>query len=327
MKKPQTNLSYYTQLSQGHKSLYDALSSGIMDIEPQIAIPYFPIGEVTLVFSYLLLDYPSIFYAKSFQLYKNTTEETGVFMPEYFYSKAQILDYRKQVSRYLTSFDKIKNQSDMQKEIYVHDFCLENFKYDFSKGKYAHCILGLVKSKTAVCEGIAKFVKLVLDYVGVPNLVVTGDATNPVANGRFERHAWNIVAIEGRTYHLDVTFDMTVMKKNNRHDYFNLHDDDISRDHILSKPLPACTTAGRDYYTIFGMSVSSLTEMKGYIKNILASGKKTIMIKLKATKLTESDTNAIIEFTQKEYMARYKTGVYVEVNYNPTQMVFEITCS
>jgi transglutaminase/protease-like cytokinesis protein 3 len=131
----------------------------------------------------------------------------------------------------LRVFDTVKGKSDLDKELYVHDYCLTNFTYEYAPDDYSYTILGPILRNTAVCEGIAKYVKLALDYLGVKSIVVSGKAKNPLDDSINETHAWNIVEIEYRTFHLDVTFDMTVKAKINRYDYFNLCDDDIEKDH------------------------------------------------------------------------------------------------
>lgn len=75
----------------------------------------------------------------------------------------------------------------------------------------------------AVCQGIACAFKLLCDQVDIPSLVVIGTIA---ANQ--ERHAWNIVRIDGQFYHVDCTW----MLRNSinqqipfaRYQYFNVPD-------------------------------------------------------------------------------------------------------
>jgi len=78
---------------------------------------------------------------------------------------------------------------------------LQNFTYDYSFGDYSHSILGIILKSTVVCDGISKFVKFALDYLGVKCIVVFGKGLNPLT-GKAEKHAWNIVKLEGNAYHL-----------------------------------------------------------------------------------------------------------------------------
>jgi transglutaminase/protease-like cytokinesis protein 3 len=96
----------------------------------------------------------------------------------------------------------------VEKELFVHDFCLEHFAYDDTFKEHSFSPLGLLVYKTAVCEGISKFVKIVLDYLGVECMLVSGTALGS-SDKPPELHMWNIVKINGNTYHLDVTFNMS----------------------------------------------------------------------------------------------------------------------
>ena len=74
-----------------------------------------------------------------------------------------------------------------------------------------------------MCEGIAKSVKALCDQLGLWCIVVISE--NAPEKGIKYRHAWNIVRVGGRYYHLDATFDNSVgTPELIRYDYFNLED-------------------------------------------------------------------------------------------------------
>lgn len=55
-----------------------------------------------------------------------------------------------------------------------------------------------------VCEGYARGYKVLMDKAGIPTDVVTGDnRTNSSLSG----HAWNLVKLDGKWYHVDITWD------------------------------------------------------------------------------------------------------------------------
>ncbi|MEI3347107.1 MAG: hypothetical protein V8R55_01385 [Dysosmobacter sp.] len=99
-----------------------------------------------------------------------------------------------------------------------------------------------------MCEGIAKSVKILCDALGLWCMIAVSE-NNP-AQGVKYRHAWNIVRLDGQYYHLDATFDATLSQSGVvRHDYFNLDDRALFRDHQSPLyPLPACTDAARAFY-------------------------------------------------------------------------------
>ena len=77
---------------------------------------------------------------------------------------------------------------------------LEDDSYGLKWSAYA-----AVVNKTAVCQGYATlFYRLCLE-AGIDNRVITGMSVNP--SGEPERHAWNLVKLDGAYYYLDTTWD------------------------------------------------------------------------------------------------------------------------
>jgi len=315
---------YYGRLNDGQKKLYRVLLSGITSMTKEIKLPSTPINEVSLVFNSLLLDHPLIFFVTSFNQASDLYKQKCIVRPDYKYAKSFVRQHTSYIRDYLRAFDVAMDKSEVDKEIYVHDYCLNNFRYDNSFADHSYSVLGPVLNGTAVCEGISKFVKLALNYLGVTSLVVHGKAKNPAHNDAMELHAWNIVKIEGKTYHLDVTFDMSLKNKANRYDYFNLPDDDIKKEHTLASDLPSCTTAGNDYFSVNSLVTRTPMELEKFIGSCLMHGKKSIMVKLMNVKDTEAIVDTVMTIAQKQYGNMYKCNGMVEVSYNSSQLVFEI---
>lgn len=95
---------------------------------------------------------------------------------------------------------------------------------------------------------MAKAVKILCDELGIWCIVALSDA-NPDKGIKY-RHAWNVIRIDGKYYHLDVTFDNTLSRDDAvRYDYVNLADKQIFRDHesVIWK-VPECTDSDHFYY-------------------------------------------------------------------------------
>jgi len=183
---------YYSHLTDGQKKIYLALQSGIRGCAKQIKLPMRPANELSLIYYAVLTDDPMFFYAPGFQWQTDTYKQTNIVLPNYEYSRADISAYTSAVYEHLKIYDAVKSKSDIEKEQFVHDFCSEHFVYGDAGGE-SFTILGPVLHKTAVCEGIAKYVKVALDYLGVSGLVVSGKAKSPLYRGKTENHAWNII--------------------------------------------------------------------------------------------------------------------------------------
>lgn len=112
----------------------------------------------------------------------------------------------------------------------LHDIIIEGAEYAYladgitpSTAHSAHNVLGVLLEGEGVCESYAKAYQLLLNYIGIENILVGGYSG--------ELHAWNLVQLDdGEWYWFDLTWDdqpsrmMGVV-----HNYFCVTDDTIVR--------------------------------------------------------------------------------------------------
>ena len=91
--------------------------------------------------------------------------------------------------------------SDYQKVKYVHDWMIKNISYDQSETIPAKSFTfaGAILKKKAVCKGYAETFMVFMELLGIPVKYVPS-----VEQGN---HAWNMVKVSGKWYHIDVTWD------------------------------------------------------------------------------------------------------------------------
>ena len=236
---------YYSTLNNKNKKTYDLLFTGINNFDKRITVPQAARRDQLTVFNAVIYDNPILFYTRAFRCMTVPVGNQSVIMPVYKYDEDFINKSADVISDYLRTFDAVKNDSDIEKELFVHDHCLDNFTYDYQFNEHAFSILGPVVFNTGVCEGISKFVKVALNYLGVECIVVAGKGYNQLRGaGVVEPHMWNIVRINGKTYHLDVTFNLGQKGVGHQYEYFNLTDKEIKKDHSYTGLIPVCDTAG-----------------------------------------------------------------------------------
>jgi hypothetical protein len=279
--------------------------------------------ELVDVFNAVLLDNPLIFHVTSYNYVICSVGRKCSFKPIYRYSQNVHERYSRKISGFLSVFDCVMHKTDEDKELFVHDFCLENFTYDYSFGEFSYSALGCILKKSAVCEGIAKFVKLALDYLGVKCIVVIGDGINPTS-GATDLHAWNIVKLGDSSFHLDVTFNLCLSEKIKRYDYFNLSDRDIKRDHVIKNIVPVCSTTGRDYYSANKLTVNSSDEMKKFIAENLRKGKNRTVFKLTNVQNTDDLDEKILKIAIEQYAKIANNNAQIELSTNMKQYIFEL---
>ncbi|MBS6195701.1 MAG: peptidase [Clostridiales bacterium] len=235
-------------MNKSQQAAYQAMKTGFTALSPSFLVPRLEPWDLSDIFFKLRLDCPEIFYVVNFK-YRTYGDSPNIQMiPEYLFEKGKIREHQKAMK---ARVEKLARQAEKlgewEKEKYIHDFICENVHYDKLKKPYSHEIIGPLGHGVGVCEGIAKAVKILCDALGIWCIIVISEA-NPEKNIKY-RHAWNMVRIGGKMYHLDATFDNTLSKTEIRYDYFNLDDKSIFRDHqpLIAK-VPPCLDGGRFYY-------------------------------------------------------------------------------
>lgn len=119
--------------------------------------------------------------------------------------------------------------NDHEKVKTVHDYIIKNGQYDTQLKLYSE--YNLLKDGKSVCNGYALLTYDMLKKLGIPVKLVSGtsDSNQP--------HIWNLVKLGDYWFHLDTTWDDPVPDKKETvsYNYYLLTDDEISKDHKISK--------------------------------------------------------------------------------------------
>jgi hypothetical protein len=301
------------------------ICDGLSAYKKTILLPLNGNVDLSLIYDSILLDNPIFYFAPSFRFIKDVSKQQIQLMPTYGYSPKAIKQYADTMRSYLSKFDWLKNKSDVEKELYVHDYCLANFTYDYTFSTHSFSPIGLLSHQTGVCSGISKFVKILLDYLGAECMLVSGEAIR-MDRQKPESHMWNIVDISGSTYHLDVTFDLSLTTNTNRYDYFNLSDAEIKRDHSITPIMPRCSVFGKDYYTANSLVAHDLKELGAIIKKNIKKKKNPVVVKLNDSNLIRDDNmvDKVTKIALKQCGIPFFGSVSLEVSFNPSQHIFEL---
>ncbi|BCN32722.1 transglutaminase domain-containing protein [Anaeromicropila herbilytica] len=264
---------YYSQMNKQQQRIYQVIKNGLEALLESFDVPRIDGAELSDIFYKLRLDCPEIFYASTFH-YSFYEDSTLIRMkPVYLFEKNKIREHQIAMTSRVEKLARIvKDKSDLEKELYIHDFICENVTYDKLKKQYSHEIIGPLGHGVGVCEGIAKSVKALCDQLSIPCIVVISE-NNPEKNIKY-RHAWNVIKIHGVWYHLDATFDNTLGKKEVRYDYFNLDDKSIFKDHepVIYK-IPACIEGDHFYYKEKKLSFTKLEDVAKRCQQAVKKGK------------------------------------------------------
>ena len=317
------NQYYMSLLTQEQSLVYSIILDGIRNFKDEISIPPISRVEMSKIWEYIMLDNPLIFYTRDYVQMVNPQEMVKAVSPTYELSKQTAKEHLNEIIKHMLKFSSIGGKNQIEKELFIHDQCTSKLTYDASIGSNAYTILGPILNKAAVCEGISKYAKLAFDYVGMKSLVVTGELKKPTPDTP-EGHAWNIVEVGNKPYHLDITLNLTIMGKMKRYDYFNLSDKNIKKDHVILSNVPVCSTEGKDYYSEALLVMNSFEMLSRHIANCLKKGKKSILIRMGDNFNSIGLEAMVMKIAKDEYTAITNNGFEIEISSNEYQMVYEI---
>ncbi len=263
----------------------------------------------------LKLDNPGIFYVNSCSMRWVHGADHVELLPEYMFDKARIREHQRAVEARLEKLLRpARELSPMDKELYIHDFICANVRYDKLKKPYSHEIIGPLQNGVGVCEGIAKTVKLMCDRLGLDCVIAISQADPENPKGYL--HAWNVLKLGGKWYHLDATFDNSLGKYGGRrYDYFNLDDKHIFRDHRpLLYPAPECSDGDSFYYKLNKLSYTKEGEVVSRTAQAIRKKRGDMLFHWRGGYLTREKLAELTELIDKT-AAEKGRGVLYSVNW------------
>lgn len=311
---------YYNRLNEQEKRIYVQFYKGVLNQETQILFPE-RVSQQSLdkVYQAMTEDNPHLYYLDQCHMkYAFSMFNTKIF-PEYLYTKAQINTYNhqieKQVAEIVTQLD-ILNATESMKVKKIHDYIAKNIFYDegarcainTTPVAAAHSIIGFFMDRKAVCEGIAKAAKILLNTVDVKCIYVSGKGVLEIS----ENHAWNIVKINGKAYHFDFTWNiMGTQRGYISYDYYALPDEAICLDHIGFHDVPVCNAWDENYFVKKQVVFPSVKRMKEYISQKIANDERLIYFKMKSEagasmeNIAQDATNYALQLVSKDVVSWY----------------------
>ena len=291
---------YYNTLTKPQQNSYNAIRTGLQSLAPSFPVPLLENRELSDVFMKVRLDHPQLFYAGTFKYRYYPDSGNAEMIPEYLFEKGKIKDHQKALQARVEKLARpMMKATEMEKLLYIHDFICQNVKYDKLKKQYSHEIIGPLGHGVGFCEGIAKSVKILCDTLNIWCVIALAEA-NP-ENGTKYRHAWNIVKVDKKYYHLDCTFDNSLGNPEEiRYDYFLLPDKQIFRDHErLVWKMPACEDGERFYYKEKKLSFTKMEDVRKRSQQAVKKG-KTLLFHWRGGYMTREIVQEFLQIFKEE---------------------------
>lgn len=214
------NRYYYAHISQTEKTIYRQIYDSFQQGGTKAKVVMPPNGAVShdrlfRLMEFVIVDNPQLFHLEpTFMriqpgLIHNTVIMNTVYTPQ---------EYRSLYERLIRQVDSIvrmaaKYPPELEKLRFLHDYLADTIQYDYGdpgdrNQLEVHTVIGALLNRRCVCDGFARAYRLLCDRLRLSSAVVIGDATGPEGK---ERHAWNLVLVGGKPYHVDVTWDSGAM--------------------------------------------------------------------------------------------------------------------
>ena len=220
-----------------------------------------------------------------------------------FNSKDQINQAKQQLSqRVATLVGDFSSLTDYQKIERANNILIDNVAYSFcneqenlNKAPFIRTAYGSLVNGLAVCEGYARGVKVLLDYMGVENQLVNGYLLSN--EGAYESHMWNYVKLDNKWYALDSTINDTMGQEKY---CFLQGEEDFSYEHLEEKVI---SQSGYSFdYPLLSTYNYGQEKLPTKVTYTGTENEKTLLVELNYNNL--SATNLA------------KTGLYLAVNYS-----------
>lgn len=219
--------------------------------------------RIDKIFQYVMNDHPELFFVQGYgyTAYEQNGEIVKIsFEGDYTMSaagreqKQEAMDAAVEaclagISGDATEYEKVK---------YVYEYIVLHTDYNREAPENQN-ICSVFIGGESVCQGYAKAAQYLLDRLGVRSTLIVGN----VRGG--ERHAWNLVWVDGSSYYLDVTWgdasyrpldgeESGLQVSPVNYDYLCITTQELLKTHMPDNllSLPECTATAANYYVMEG---------------------------------------------------------------------------
>ncbi len=232
------------------RELYDVLSENIYFVYPEASDGEYKTkqaiieesalteAQVRLTIKALTDDNPEIFWLSStfgFLIHHDYRYTAVQLYSRYSPGelKTRVEDFKSSVNEFYGKLK--KGMSEYQRELYIHDYIVDNCEYDESvmitddvitKRSDVFESYGAIVDKLAVCEGYSRAFQMLCHGVGIKCINLIGESEDVL-------HMWSAVELDGDWYYVDTTWD-DIDDEAFKYDYFNINEKQLLDDHKFS---------------------------------------------------------------------------------------------
>lgn len=306
----------FDMLNKTEKQAYISVLDNIENHPEYIKIPILSQTEFTNVYFAVKNDNPDMLcFADSCNM---ITFMSSCFLQlRYDYEKeecdkkAAVLDNK--VNEIIKTIDVADEYS---AELAIHDYIASNCSYAENAANASNAYGCLIDGE-AVCSGYSRAAMLLLEKAGIESMLIAGTGIN--SDNESISHMWNIVWIDNKPYHLDVTWDDPKSSVDIvSHLFFNLTTEAVSVDHKDMSVDIDCVLTDANYFVKEKLLFDQYNnDTLSYIKNRLCDnineGKNYIEIEFSDSEAYNTAVDSIID-NSTHTSDMYKIISYISEN-------------
>ena len=314
-KQPLSTMNF-DMLNDTEKKAYISVFNNIENHPEYIKIPLLSQTEFENVYFAVKNDNPDILcFSDSCNMISFMS--SSFLQLQYDYEKDECDAKTDELNRKAEEIIRIVDVSDeYTAELAIHDYIVVNCSYE-EDAENASNAYGCLVGGEAVCSGYSRAAMLLLKKAGVKSMLIGG--TGITAKDESISHMWNIVWIDEKPYHLDVTWDDPDFSENIiSHMFFNLTTADISVDHKEFSVNIDCNSTESGYFVMENLlfdryDSETLTQIKSRLCENINSGKNYIEIEFAESDEFDIAVESIIDNSSPS-SDMYKIVSYVSEN-------------
>ncbi len=264
----------YHKLDNTKQKIYMEIFNALDDYKEEIMLSTTDKGLIDEVFTCVMNDHPELFYVDGYKCteYSLNNKITDIsFGGTYSMTYEEVIGTKNQIDEVLEPVlrEVPLNEDEYYTIKYIYEFLINNTEYNKAADNNQN-ICSVFLQGESVCQGYAKAMQYMLHKMDMQAFLVTG-----FTNG--ERHAWNLVKVNGQYYYTDPTWGDASYFYNGEtvdangtyspqinYDYFLVTTDEITRTHSVERvvELPECISIENDYFYREGLYFESYDDDK-----------------------------------------------------------------
>lgn len=327
---------YFEQLESAEKRVYVEMYQIMVRQAEEILISSTDPEGLARIYQALINDHPEFFYLTGYTYTRYMRQDEIqyiTFSGRYLYDEAEVARRQAKIDAVVDAkMEGLIGADDYETVKAVYEDLILSTDYSMDSPDHQN-ICSVFLDKKSVCNGYAKAAQYLLNDLGIPCIIVNGDASG-------NAHAWNIVEIDGQYYHMDVTWgDPSYYSKDAEekatapdidYSYLCVTTAEIGRNHSVNAQFafPECIAVENNYFVREGLYLTGYDEEQ--IREIFAEAKdreeNTVCIKASDRQIyQELYDNLINEQKIFDYFGAYQSDGEYKIAYSGNEDLFTIS--